>query len=332
MRVHLSSTSNLYSKRLSGDSLKVYNAIIDSLKRGDFTITCSISDPDAISRDLEMILSAISLGNPELFFVKNCISPSISGDTFSVEMSSIYDESTLSEKNDELNNEVDRIVEIIKKIPEKTDQIYRLNEYLSVRIAGNMNTNPEYGNAYGAIIGCEARCEGYAKAAKMILDRLGFKNDIITGTATQDGETVPHAWNVIEVDGQNYYFDFAWNAGYSLGQEIPVPLYTFLDRKTMLINHQPKLLVDNDNDDSRLFYKLHNGEIEYLSDMSNAEILSYGRHFYAVVKMPFELNEYERNYELYNWVTQTFGRELIALNTSCVYADGIGCAIIYFVN
>ena len=332
MRIHLSSTSNLYLSQLSGDSVKVYNALIDALSRGNLKASCHISDPDQISRELTDILLAVCMGNPEIFFIQQCISPTISGDRIDFDLNSIYEVSTLSDKYDELVAEVERIVGIIKKMPDKYNQIYRLNEYLCMRITGCENENPIYGNAYGALINCQARCEGFAKAAKMILDRLGFENEIITGEATHEGETVEHAWNAIKVDGHYYYFDFTWDGGYSINQQIAIPLYTFLDRNTMLINHKPKLLVDNDTDDSRLFYKLHNGEMNYLSDLSNAEIIPYDRHYFSIVKLPFELSEYEKDHELYNWVTQTFGHESYGIYTNAVYADGINCAIIYFFN
>lgn len=49
-------------------------------------------------------------------------------------------------------------------------------------------------------------CQGYADAAWYLLDKLGIRSTIITGTA--NGES--HAWNLIYLDGAYYYMDITW--------------------------------------------------------------------------------------------------------------------------
>lgn len=332
MRINLSTRDNMYSRRLSGDSLKVYNAIVDSLSNGDLHVSCSVSNFDEINNNFNMIVSAVCVGNPELFYMKQSFSPTFSDGNFNLIMESIYDVSTLDEKYKALMDEVDRISEIIARILDKKDQLYRLNEYLSIRVRTIQENDFRYGSPYGALISCVARCEGFAKAAKLILNKLGFDNEIIIGKATYNGQTVDHAWNSVNYEGKNYYFDFTWNAGYSLEQTIAIPLYTFLDKETMLINHEPQLTLGKDNDDSLLFWKQHKGELKYLSDLDDIDIVRYKNHSFGIAKMPFCLNDYEKQYDLINWVGQAFGYSIMALTTTCAYAEGIDCAVIYFMN
>ncbi|MDC7280626.1 hypothetical protein NXH64_14070 [Butyrivibrio fibrisolvens] len=49
-------------------------------------------------------------------------------------------------------------------------------------------------------------CQGYADSAWYLLDKLGIKSTIITGTA--NGES--HAWNLVYLDGAYYYMDVTW--------------------------------------------------------------------------------------------------------------------------
>ena len=49
-------------------------------------------------------------------------------------------------------------------------------------------------------------CQGYADAAWYLLDQLGIKSTVITGTA--NGES--HAWNLVYMDGAYYFMDVTW--------------------------------------------------------------------------------------------------------------------------
>ena len=49
-------------------------------------------------------------------------------------------------------------------------------------------------------------CQGYADAAWYLLDQLGIKSTIITGTANNES----HAWNLVTLDGAYYFMDVTW--------------------------------------------------------------------------------------------------------------------------
>lgn len=62
--------------------------------------------------------------------------------------------------------------------------------------------------AYGALKNGVAVCEGYACAAKLMLNKFGIRTDIQVGTCTDGGG---HAWNLVELDGAWYQLDVTWN-------------------------------------------------------------------------------------------------------------------------
>ena len=49
-------------------------------------------------------------------------------------------------------------------------------------------------------------CQGYADAAWYLLEQLGIKSTIITGTANNES----HAWNLVYLDDAYYYMDVTW--------------------------------------------------------------------------------------------------------------------------
>jgi transglutaminase-like putative cysteine protease len=64
--------------------------------------------------------------------------------------------------------------------------------------------------AYGALANGSAVCEGYACAAKLMLDALGIPCDIQFGVCHNGGG---HAWNLVQLEGRWYQMDITWNDG-----------------------------------------------------------------------------------------------------------------------
>ena len=65
---------------------------------------------------------------------------------------------------------------------------------------------------YGALCGGSAACEGYAKTAKYLLDRLGIPCYVVTGVSTPPGSaSSSHMWNIVQLDGEYYHLDLTWD-------------------------------------------------------------------------------------------------------------------------
>ena len=89
--------------------------------------------------------------------------------------------------------------------------ICAVNEYLCDTVVYPPNepyaavTHTSYGAFHG-----DAVCEGYAIAAKLMLNELGIRCDIQVGVCTNGGG---HAWNLVELENQWYQMDVTWNDG-----------------------------------------------------------------------------------------------------------------------
>jgi len=60
----------------------------------------------------------------------------------------------------------------------------------------------------------ETVCQGYADAAWYLLDQLGIRSTIISGTANNEN----HAWNLVYLDGAYYFMDVTWGNSKYLNQ------------------------------------------------------------------------------------------------------------------
>lgn len=93
------------------------------------------------------------------------------------------------------------------------DKVKAIYDYLILHIRydkqnADSNTVPESSyNAYGALIGGVAVCQGYAESFKLLLNLAGIEAYVVTGTA----KGVGHAWNKIRLDGQIYNADATWD-------------------------------------------------------------------------------------------------------------------------
>lgn len=58
----------------------------------------------------------------------------------------------------------------------------------------------------GALVQGKAVCDGYAKSLMYLLNAVGIPTKLVVGTA--DG--VPHAWNMVNIQGQFYHVDVTW--------------------------------------------------------------------------------------------------------------------------
>lgn len=85
-------------------------------------------------------------------------------------------------------------------------------------VEGDRNVDTEKAafifTSYGALVNKESVCEGYAKAFKAILDRLGIPCVCVQGYADggADGTYEPHMWNYVQVDGHWYMVDPTYNS------------------------------------------------------------------------------------------------------------------------
>lgn len=90
------------------------------------------------------------------------------------------------------------------------EKVCAVNEYLcdTVYYPDVEPYEPVTHTVYGALKNGCAVCEGYACAAKLILNSYGIECDIQVGDCLNGGG---HAWNLVKLDGAWYQLDVTWD-------------------------------------------------------------------------------------------------------------------------
>lgn len=140
-------------------------------------------------------------------------------------------------------------------------------------------------NAYGALVEREALCQGYASAFQLLSHMAGLHVKTVSGYLNGN---IPHAWNVIELDGNWYQVDCSNNKN-----TIFVPFYLYngdlefaenngyVFGRDFLIDEEREEIEKYNADASREFYRYHNLTA---SDMEEAEkILEKEVHHEVIV-------------------------------------------------
>ncbi len=108
---------------------------------------------------------------------------------------------------------VDQIAETAARETELEEQVRSAYTQVMDRVeyALEQDAKPEnvpfVRDAFGALVKGQSVCEGYARAMKAVLDKMGIANVLVQGMyADEKGELVePHMWNYVRMDDYRWY-------------------------------------------------------------------------------------------------------------------------------
>ena len=160
----------------------------------------------------EKVWLAVMYDNPELIMLgRECML--VSRDRkfwFSCEYAMTKDE--YEQKKAELQTKADELGAKIVKEASDFDKELLIHDAIIDSCRYTDSDKLIASSAYGVLVNGSASCEGYAKAAKLLLDKAGIENYVITGTAKrEDGASEGHMWNVVFIDGKPYNLDLTWD-------------------------------------------------------------------------------------------------------------------------
>lgn len=220
-------------------------SVLTQRELGDYIINKSPAIPVALGAARD----AFYLDHPELFYAdvhKMRLTFSSDGNTHVAYLGAgrednYYADFTAASQAEvkaaveDFNAQVETVVTAAKAKSGVVEQIQYVNEYLCEKTEydfgayDDVHSDRAYNGyvytAYGILNSGEGKalCEGYAKAFKVIMDKLDIPCVLIAGAACNgidgvdsDGNTAeatyePHMWNAVKVDGQWYGVDVTWN-------------------------------------------------------------------------------------------------------------------------
>lgn len=109
---------------------------------------------------------------------------------------------------EEYESVVDEVMENI--LPSMTDyeKEIAVNDWLVDHCSYPLGERTQLSStAYGALVLGQAYCDGYAYAAKQLLNKAYIDSLVVYG----ETDEVEHVWNMVEIDGSFYHLDVMWN-------------------------------------------------------------------------------------------------------------------------
>ncbi len=103
-----------------------------------------------------------------------------------------------------------------KEKEEFETKVRKANELLAENVTYSFGTTTDTAQhirtAYGALVNNEAVCEGFARAFKVLMDKVGIDCQIVIGYYVNGDNYEPHAWNKVCYKGKWYLVDPTFSA------------------------------------------------------------------------------------------------------------------------
>ncbi len=163
---------------------------------------------------MDLVFDYVTIDHPELFYIDGyrytnyTIGNEIARIGFSGNY--LYSEDEIKDRQLRINEAVN---ECLSGAPSSTDEYYVIKyvyEYIINTTEYDLNAEDNQ-NICSVFLNGRSVCNGYAKAAQYLLNRLGIECSLVIGTVnTKKLNNAVHAWNIVRCNGAYYYFDVTW--------------------------------------------------------------------------------------------------------------------------
>lgn len=197
-------------ERLTASGKTLYAEILKILENEGQDVVVSTTSDEAI----EQVFDYVLMDHPEIFYVDGysytnyTLGNTITKITFTGNY--LYDLDEVKSRQTRINDYVNKC---LAGAPSSEDDYYAIKyvyEYIIDSTEYDLNA-PDNQNICSVFLNGRSVCNGYAKAAQYILNKLGIECTLVTGTAdTNNSIGVRHAWNLVQCNDAFYYMDVTW--------------------------------------------------------------------------------------------------------------------------
>ncbi len=197
-------------ERLTDSGKTLYVEMLAILQNMGSDVTVSTTSDDAI----ELVFEYVMADHPEIFYVDGYQYTNYSmGDTItrvSFTGNYLYGQEEVKRRQTLINDEVNKC---LAGAPSSEDDYYAIKyvyEYLIGNTEYDINAQDNQ-NICSVFLNKRSVCNGYAKAAQLLLNKLGIQCTLVTGTVnTRTSTGVRHAWDLVLCNNAYYYLDVTW--------------------------------------------------------------------------------------------------------------------------
>ncbi|XMB66626.1 hypothetical protein RI065_10025 [Mycoplasmatota bacterium zrk1] len=183
-------------------------------------------------KKIDLILSYVLLDNPMIFYVKSYEYKIFNNRKIIVEPQYLYSDQEIKHLSKEVLKFIDREFSLLRNMDTYMSELYIHDKVVS-KIDFLDDSNFEKHTIIGPIFKKEAVCEGFSKFVKLTLNYVGIPCCVVTGFGIGPSNNIkePHAWNIVEIDGENFHLDVTYNTTLSTNGMVRYDYFNLTDEQ-----------------------------------------------------------------------------------------------------